>query len=252
MLNAAIALVLAGMLLMSGCISTAAPSIRSIGKNNSSADDAHPDYGGNAAIVQDESPLASLPPLPEIPPVPKPNDETGGSLKLVNISQKGGATLAPIGAVALAWKGDAEGEGKEYALKIGETAILPDGTKLELASLNSDWSKGNIWATFVIGGTRRTANVGQVADAGEWRVKTLDLYLPPEKVSANFLLTVFGAQRGLNVSSGGKIYASQNEIYDVTGIYEGYAQNYRAVALSNGKDGFVFTVGEEKALPLGQ
>jgi len=249
-----ICLLFCGVLLFAGCASVP-PSIIPIEKNTSPDDGNYAEYGMNVAEVpsQNAAPKTTnpLPKLPDVPKVLQPKNGSNSSLKLVEIRQKAEHEgIAPVGAVAKAWFGGYEEGANYYYLVPGGTAMLSDGTKLELASFNSDWSQGGIWATFVIGGTRRTVNVGQEADAGGWTVRTMDLFLQPEKVYAKFLLSDFDAQKELNVSLGTKIYTSGQKVYEAVGIYSGYSGNYSGVVLSEGQRRYSFETGEEKPLPL--
>lgn len=248
-------LLFCGALLLAGCASSP-PSIMPIEKNASPGGANYSDYG--ISVAQPEANQNAAPknqnPLPKLPDIPKalqPKGAANGTLKLEGISPKANlANLSPVGAVAKAWAGEGEDGAKYYPLAPGGTALLSDGTKLELSSLNSDWSQGGVWATFVIGGVRRTVNVGQETEVGNWKVRAMDLYLPPEKVHAAFVLSDFGAQKELNLTIGTRIYTSSQKVYEVAGIYSGYAGNYSAVVLSEGQKKYTLEVGDEKPLPL--
>ena len=249
-------LLISGILLAPGCTSTP-PTITQLPKNTSAAGPAYPEYSGDVPLETGNGNQAKnetqLPPLPPLPGTPQPNQAQGSSLLLTGIYPKqDGAKLSAVGAVASAWAGDNENGSKYYYLKAGESATLLDGTKLELASLNDDWSRGGIWATYVIGGARKTANVGDTAEAGAWTVRTIDLFVAPEKVYAVFNLTDFGGEKAINASVGGKIYASGSHVYEVTGLYSGYTGNYSAAILSEDSQEYAALAGEELPLPLGQ
>ena len=256
----AVCLLFCCILLSLGCVSSP-PAIMPIGKNNSSTGANYVEYGTGVAqpvpspVIAAPKNQSALPKLPDIPPLLPPkevqnNSSQNNSLKLEGIFPRGNLTnLSPIGAVAKVWTGDNESNAGYYPLLPGGTTTLADGTKLELSSFNSDRSRGGVWATYVIGGIRRTAGVGQVSDAGNWNVRTMDLYLPPEKVFASFLLSDFGAQNELNVTLGTSIYPSSH-VYEAAGIYSGYTGSYSAVMLTEGQRKYIIEAGEEKSLPL--
>ena len=251
-----ICLLIAGILLAPGCTNTP-PTITQLPKNTSAAGQAYPQYSGDVPLETGNGNQAKnetqLPPLPPLPSSPQQNQAQNSSLLLTGIYPKqDGVKLAAVGAVASAWAGDGENGSKYYYLKAGESATLADGTKLELASLNDDWSRGGVWATYVIGGARKTANVGDTAEAGAWTVRTIDLFVAPEKVYAVFNLTDFGGEKAINATVGSKIYASGSHIYEVSGVYSGYTGNYSAAILSEDSQEYAALVGEELPLPLGQ
>ena len=253
----AFCLAIAGMLLTSGCVSTS-PSITPIKKNASEPEQFYPQYTNDAppAPPEDNNTTKTLLPLPSLPPIPsvlQPKGDANDTLKLEGVFMKApGAKTTPAGAFVEAWKGDS-GDGSEYyTVKLGESAALSDGTRLEVSSLNDDLSLGSAWATYVIGGTRRTVGVGQTSSAGDWNVRTVVLYLPYEKVAAAFEMNANGARKELNVSVGGRIYAPGGKIYEVKRVIAGYATDYSSAVLSEGANEYVFNAGDEKPLPLGQ